>query len=48
MPVVDLIDFPRQGVEAEYTLAFPNELALMPRSINFAQVVSSPVMLFRL
>ncbi len=48
MPVVGLIDFSHEGAEAEYTLALPNELAPMPRSINFEQVVSSPVMLFRL
>ncbi len=41
--VYGLIDFSRDGAEAEYTLALPNELAPKPRSLSFTQAAAVPL-----
>jgi NADPH:quinone reductase-like Zn-dependent oxidoreductase len=41
--VYGLTDFARDGAEAEYTIALPNELAPKPRSLDFTQAAAVPL-----
>jgi NADPH:quinone reductase-like Zn-dependent oxidoreductase len=41
--VYGLTDFSRDGAEADYTLALPNELAPKPRSLTFTQAAAVPL-----
>lgn len=41
--VYGLIDFERDGAEAEYTIALPGELAPKPQSLNFNQAAAVPL-----
>jgi NADPH:quinone reductase-like Zn-dependent oxidoreductase len=41
--VYGLTDFERDGAEAEYTIALPNELAPKPRSLDFIQAAAVPL-----
>ena len=38
-----LTAFDRDGAEAEYTIAFPSELAPRPRSLDYVQAAAVPL-----
>lgn len=42
-PVYGLIDFYRDGAEAEYAIALPGELAPKPQSLDFVQAAAVPI-----